>query len=75
MIDESIACSQGLVPLTPRVDIHHQKKTNKKALHSQKIDSFHRESAFSFFKQQNFNMLYVVFQLSKNFRAYLANGL
>ena len=47
MIDESIACSQGLVPLTPRVDIHHQKKTNKKALHSQKIDSFHRESAFS----------------------------
>jgi len=26
-------------PLTPRVDIHHQKKTNKKALHSQKRDS------------------------------------
>lgn len=39
MIDKSIACSQGLVPLTPRVVIHHQKK-NKKALHSQKIDSY-----------------------------------
>ena len=26
-------------PLTPRVVIHHQKKTNKKALHSQKRDS------------------------------------
>ena len=26
MMDESMACSQVLVPLTPRVVIHHQKK-------------------------------------------------
>lgn len=40
MMDESIACSQGLVPLTPRVVIHHQ---NAKWAHTKKRCTLKKE--------------------------------
>ncbi len=40
MMDESIVCSQGLVPLTPRVVIHHQ---NAKWAHTKKRCALKKE--------------------------------
>lgn len=64
MMDESIVCSQGLVPLTPRVVIHHQ--TKKRCTLKKEILIFGYVKKWPIWSQKLANLLQKLKILQKN---------